>query len=49
MNQPTEQEISDKRDEAAEKTSGDATSQYAEGVRDALAWVLGDMEDGLEL
>lgn len=49
---PGEQEISDMRDDAAEAagTLRDPDRQkYAEGVRDALAWVIGDLEDGLEV
>lgn len=48
---PGEQEIGDKRDDAARvaETTGDLDRRkYAEGVRDALAWVIGDLEDDLE-
>lgn len=44
---PDEQEISDKRDDAAQAahTRADPDAiKYAEGVRDALAWVIGDDE-----
>lgn len=44
---PGEQEISDLRDDAAQashvRADPDAI-KYAEGVRDALAWVIGDDE-----
>lgn len=44
---PGEQEISDLRDDAAQashdRQDPDAI-KYAEGVRDALAWVIGDDE-----
>jgi len=43
---PGEQEISDKRDDAAEAAMNPDRQQYTEGVRDALAWVLGELEDG---
>jgi len=50
---PGEQEISDKRDDAAKVTGEERDDtrrqDYASGVRDALAWVLGDSEDGLEV
>jgi hypothetical protein len=48
---PTDQEISDKRDEAASaarKPPKYPSMTYAEGVRDALEWVMGDLEDELE-
>lgn len=55
MKLPSKKEIEDKRDEAAEttrfqQTTGQASGSgtYAEGIRDALAWVLGD-EDELEV
>ena len=44
---PGEQEISDMRDDAAQAagTRTDPDRQkYAEGVRDALAWVIGELE-----
>jgi hypothetical protein len=49
---PGEQEIGDRRDDAARVagTTGDLDRRkYAEGVRDALAWVIGDLEDDLEV
>ena len=49
---PGEQEISDMRDDAAQ-AAGTRTDpdrkKYAEGVRDALAWVIGELEDALEV
>lgn len=49
---PGEQEIADMRDDAAE-AAGTLTDpdrqKYAEGVRDALAWVIGELEDALEV
>lgn len=51
MNQPTEKEISDKRDEAATAAMRPPKypgMTYAEGIRDALEWVMGDYEDDLE-
>lgn len=44
---PGEQEISDMRDDAAQASHDRADPdaiKYAEGVRDALAWVIGDDE-----
>jgi hypothetical protein len=44
---PGEQEISDLRDDAAQATNDRINPddiKYAEGVRDALAWVIGDDE-----
>jgi hypothetical protein len=44
---PGEQEISDHRDDAAQAAHDRADPdaiKYAEGVRDALAWVIGDDE-----
>lgn len=50
----TKKEIEDKRDDAAEvsrfesQTERRLSGTYVEGIRDALAWVLGD-EDELEI
>lgn len=52
MNRPTDQEISDKRDEASDatyKASKYPGMTYAEGIRDALEWVLGEAEDTLNV
>lgn len=49
---PTDEEISAKRDDACEAVIGATLvedAKYKEGIRDALAWVLGDMEEGLEV
>lgn len=48
----TEEEISEMRDRAAQAAIDSKTMDnmaFTEGVRDALAWVLGDMEEGLDL
>lgn len=52
MKKPTEKQIRDKCDEAGEaahKQPKFSSMTYAEGVRDALEWVLGETEDDLEL
>ncbi len=47
MSEPNRKEIEEKREKAAEVTRKACGSQllYAEGVHDALAWVLGDEEE----
>lgn len=53
MEKPTNQQISDKRDRAADSVAEDGNKYpgmtYTEGIRDALEWVLGDTEDDLEV
>lgn len=50
---PTEKQISDKRDEAADSVHAGRNRfprmTYQEGVRDALEWVLGSYEAELEV
>lgn len=48
----SDEEISNKRDDACESLIAATLVEdvkYKEGIRDALAWVLGDMEEGLEV
>lgn len=52
MNRPTDQEISDKRDDASDaalKALKYPGMTYADGIRDVLEWVLGDAEDELDV
>ncbi len=52
MKKPTDEEISDKRDQAADaanKAPKYPGMTYADGVRDALEWVIGDMEEELDV
>jgi len=46
---PTEEEIEDQRNEAAAVAAEEGTRvpgmSYEEGVRDALAWVMGDSDE----
>lgn len=52
MRKPTDEEISDKRDQAASavnKPDSYRGMTYAEGIRDALEWVMGDLDDDLEI
>lgn len=52
MKKPTDQEISDKRDDAADavmKAPKYPSMTYAQGIRDALEWVMGDAEDELDV
>jgi len=49
---PTDQEIEDKRNKAQDATmrrSQYPGMTYEEGVRDALEWVMGEREDGLDV
>lgn len=51
MNKPTEEEIQEMRDKAADAAAKPPKypgMTFAEGIRDALEWVLGDAEEELD-